>query len=229
MSELKFSIVGARAEPYAAVPTLMLRLRIEETTEQHVHMIALRTQIQIEAKRRHYSEPEEIGLSDMFGARSRWGETLRTFLWTHTATMVPGFDGSVEIDLPVTCSYDMDVASTKYFHALENGEIPLVLQFSGTLFTKGAAGFSVEQLSWTYETQYRVPVQMWREVMDHYFGGTAWIRMSKDSASALHDYKSRGGFLTWDDVITSLLDAGQEPVSIGLAARLASLRTPEAV
>lgn len=230
MSELTFSIVGARAEHYAAVPTLMLRLRIVETTGQHVHMIALRTQIQIEATRRKYSPAEEPALADLFGAPPRWGETVKTFLWTHVATMVAGFDDSIEIDLPVICTYDMDVASTKYFHALEDGEIPLVLQFSGTLFTRGLAGFSVEQLSWTYETQYRLPLKVWREVMDHYFGGTAWIAMSRDSANALHEFKNRRGFLTWTDVISTLLAASEpgatEPARHNRPADLFGLARP---
>lgn len=214
MSDLSFAVIGARVEPFAAAPTLMLRLRITETTGQHVHMIALRTQIQIEPTRRHYTDTEAPGLSDMFGDRPRWGETLKTFLWTHVATMVPGFDDAVEVDLPVVCTYDMEIASTKYFDALADGDIPLVLQFSGTLFARGGSGFSVEQLSWTYETQYRLPVSVWRDMMDQYFGGTSWLRLSRESAEALREFKSRNGFLTWDAAVTALLGS-DAPIAAG--------------
>ena len=50
------------------------------------------------------------------------------------STMVPGFTGSIEVDLPVPFSYDLQIASTRYFSSLDDGEIPLLLLFSGTIF-----------------------------------------------------------------------------------------------
>ena len=143
MTDLSFAVLGARAEPYAAVPTLMLRLRISEETGERIHTLALRCQIQIEPRRRPYSEPEEERLLELFGEPARWGQTLKTILWTHVSVMVPGFEGSIEIDLPVTCTYDFEVTAAKYFHGLDEGEIPLLLLFSGTAFTRGQTGFSV--------------------------------------------------------------------------------------
>ena len=42
--------------------------------------------------------------------------------------------------LPVPLTYDFEVATAKYFHGLEDGEIPLLLLFSGTIFVKGETG-----------------------------------------------------------------------------------------
>ena len=55
-------------------------------------------------------------------------------LWTHTAAVVSPFTDSIVVDLPVPCTFDFSVAATKYFYALEDGEAPLSLLFSGTVF-----------------------------------------------------------------------------------------------
>lgn len=205
MIDLGFAVLEARAEPYAAVPTLMLRLRITEGTEERIHAIALRCQIQIEPRQRHYAAAEEERLFELFGAPPRWGETLRTLLWTHVTLMVQGFTGAKEVELPVPCTYDFEVTAAKYLHALDDGEIPLLLLFSGTVFTRGQTGFSVEPVPWEKEAPFRLPVRVWRELMDQYFPGGAWIRLRRESFDALHDFKGRRALATWDDAVEALL------------------------
>jgi Family of unknown function (DUF6084) len=212
MTDLGFTVLGARAEPYAAAPTLVFRLRLTESTGERIHAIALRCQIQIEPRQRHYTGSEEERLLELFGEPRRWGETLKTVLWTHASIMVPGFTGSLEIDLPVACTYDFEVTAAKYFHALDGGEIPLLLLFNGTVFTRGQTGFSVEPVPWEKEAAYRLPVRVWRELMDQYFPGGAWIRLRRESFDALHLFKARRALPTWDDAVESLLrEAEGEP------------------
>jgi hypothetical protein len=203
--DLGFAVLEARAEPYAAVPTLMFRLRITEGTDERIHAIALRCQIQIEPRQRHYGAAEEERLFELFGAPPRWGETLRTLLWTHATLMVQGFTGSREVELPVPCTYDFEVTAAKYFHALDDGEIPLLLLFSGTVFTRGQTGFSVEPVPWEKEAPFRLPVRVWRELMDQYFPGGAWIRLRRESFDALHRFKGQRALATWDDAVEALL------------------------
>ncbi len=105
-----------------------------------MHALVLRVQIRIEPQRRRYLPEEEDRLYELFGAPARWSDSLRSFLWTHVTTTIGGFTGSTEFDLPVPCSYDFEVAGAKYLHALEGGEIPLILLFSGTAFTQAAQG-----------------------------------------------------------------------------------------
>jgi hypothetical protein len=210
MGKLSFKVLDARAERYAAVPTIVFRLRIDETSGEQIHAIALRCQIQIEPRRRVYSAGEESRLYELFGEPQRWGETLRTVLWMHATLMVPGFRGGTEVDLPVTCTYDFEVAAAKYFHALDDGEIPLLLLFSGTVFARGQTGFSVQQISWENEAAYRLPVRLWREVMDLYFPGSAWIRLRLDNFNALHHFKGSRALPTWDDAIEALLKQAGE-------------------
>jgi hypothetical protein len=205
LTDLSFAVLGARAEPYAAVPTLVFRLRLTESTGERIHAVALRCQIQIEPRQRHYTGPEEERLLELFGEPRRWSETLKTVLWTHASLMVPGFTGSLEIDLPVACTYDFEVTAAKYFHALDEGEIPLLLLFNGTVFTRGQTGFSVEPVPWEKEAPYRLPVRVWRDLMDQYFPGGAWIRLRRESFDALHLFKARRALPTWDDAVESLL------------------------
>jgi hypothetical protein len=120
--------------------------------------------------------------------------------------MVPGFEGTTVIDLPITCTYDFEVVAAKYLEALEDGEVPLLFLFSGTIFARGQLGFSVEQVPWEKEAKYRLPVRLWRDLMDRYFPGSAWIRLRRDSFDALYRFKGRHALLTWDDAIETLLN-----------------------
>ena len=206
MADLSFEIVGARAEPYAAVPTLVFALRMTETTGQAIHAIALRCQIQIEPNRRSHSSAEQAKLLEMFGKPGRWADTVKPFLWTHASLMVTGFEGTKTVDLPMTCTYDFEVTAAKYFEALDDGEIPLLVLFSGTIFTAGSgAGFMVERVPWEKEATFRLPVRLWREVMDRYFPGSAWIRVQRESLDALQRFKAEHALPTWDDALTALL------------------------
>lgn len=211
MTSLAFDVIDGRAEPYAAVPTLMFRLRVSETTGTEVHAIALRVQIRIEPQRRHYAEAEEGRLVELFGEPARYGDSLKPFLWTHASTTMPGFKGSVEADLPVACTYDFEVAGSKYLHALDDGEIPLVLLFSGTTFSRGPTGVAIEPVSWSAEADYRLPVRVWRDLMDQYFPGGGWLRLSRDSLDALGRFKASRALPSWEQTFEALLkEAGQD-------------------
>ena len=193
------------------MPTIALRLRIAETTGATVHALALRCQIRIEPQRRRYATAEEGRLYEMFGEPNRFGESLRPFLWTHVATTVTGFTGATEVDLPVTCTYDFEVAGTKYFHALDDGEIPLLLLFAGTAFTRSETGFAAEPIAWDQEASFRLPVRVWRDVMDLYFPNSGWLRVSRDTLDALTRFKAERALPTWEQAFERLLkEAGAE-------------------
>jgi Family of unknown function (DUF6084) len=210
MNQLSFKVVGGRVEPYAAVPTLLFSLAIEQRGGEPVESIGLRCQIRIEPQKRRYTRVEEERLLELFGETPRWGDTLKPFLWTHVSTVVPGFSGSTVVDLPVACSYDLEVAAAKYFHALADGEIPTLFLFSGTVFVRGPAGLRVHQVPWDKEAPYRLPVRVWRELMDAYFPQSGWLRLHRDTLDGLSRVKARRALATWDDVVTALLrDAGE--------------------
>jgi uncharacterized protein DUF6084 len=213
MAELSFTVVDVVPERYAATPNLLARVRIGETTGERVHALALRAQVRIEPQRRRYDEAEERALLDLFGDRSRFAETLRPFAWLHASTVAQGFVGSTEVDLPLPCTYDFEVAGTTYLHALRDGEVPLLFLFSGTVFTRGTTGFSVTQVPWDREARFRLPVAVWRDLMETYFPGTAWVRMRRDTVEALAYHRHVRGLTSWDDVVTSLLAEARSTVA----------------
>ena len=205
MPELVFDCLGARSDPYAAGPTMTFRLRIAETTGERVHAIALRCQLRIEPQKRRYTDAEAQQLDGLFGDRSRWAETLRPLQFAEVSAMVPGFTGSVEVDVAVPCTYDLEIAASSYFHALDEGDIPLVLLFSGTVFLRGDNGFNVAQVPWHKEATCRVQVTEWRAMMDRFYPNSGWLRLSRDTLAALGAYKNARVLPTWEQAITALL------------------------
>jgi uncharacterized protein DUF6084 len=205
MSEYRFTVLDVTAEPYAVAPQLTARLRIEETTGQRVHAIALRCQVRIEPQRRRYDDGEQYALLGLFGERERWVDTLRPFLWMQCNTTVQGFTGRTEADLALPCTYDLDVIGSRYLHALDAGDVPIELLFSGTVFTRGDTGFGVEQIPWSCEAQYRLPVGVWREMISSYFPNTGWLRVDSDVLTRLADYRARHGLTSWEETLQRLL------------------------
>ena len=217
MPDLNFQVESAEAVPYAVAPMLALKLRISDATKQSngaslVHTVALRCQVRIETPRRKYAPAEQERLKDLFGEPARWAQTLKSVLWTNVSTIVPRFMGSTVIDLQLPCSFDFNVATTKYFDALEGGEVPLCLLFSGTIFHEADDGsLQVGQIPWEKETNYRLPVSVWKEVMGHYFPNSAWLCLRKDVFDQLNAFKTRNSLPTWEQALERLLSmAGAE-------------------
>jgi hypothetical protein len=210
MADLTIDCVDVHPERYGTSPTMIFRLRITENSATPIHAIALRVQIRIEPQRRRYSPGEAELLMSLFGEPSRWAETLKPMQFTTVSAMVPSFTGSTEIDIPVPCSYDLEVAAGKYFHALAEGIVPFVLLFSGTAFSKGQQGFWVDQVPWHLESDYRMPVESWQQMMDLYFPNEGWIRLRRDTLDALMRYKAKHAIPSWDAAMEKLLaEAGE--------------------
>jgi len=211
--DLAFRIEGAEVLKFAAVPTLIFKLRIENLGEEPVRSVSLNTQVRLAVTRRHYNATEQDRLLELFGEPHRWGETLRSLLWTHNVLQVPPFSGSTVVDMPITCTYDLEVVSAKYFHALDDGEVPLEFLFSGTVFYAGAGGaLQVDRISWEKEADFRLPVRVWNEMMEHYFPNSTWLRLQRDAFDQLYDYKVRMGLGTWEATVEALLRASEQGV-----------------
>jgi hypothetical protein len=213
MAELTFGCTGASAPRYAATPTLAFELTITESTGVRVHAIALRCQIRIEPHRRRYSAAEARRLHDLFGDPSRWADTVKPIQLATISTMVPTFTALTEIDLPVPCTYDLEVASGRYLYGLDDGTVPLLLLFSGTVFLDAGEGFSVELVPWSSEASFRMPVSVWRDVVDIHFPGSAWLRCGRETMDALAEFKAAQALPTWDATLSALLAAAwvQQP------------------
>jgi Family of unknown function (DUF6084) len=216
MPELSFQVEEASVVLFAASPAIAFQLRIANAPEdQTIHTIALNCQIQIEVTRRRYSPEEQQQMLDLFGEPDRWSQTLRSLLWTNVSAVVPGFKGSTQADLRVPCTFDFNVATTKYFEGLAGGEVPLNFLFSGTVFYADAEGsLQVAPISWDQEAKFRLSLQVWREMMQAYYPNGAWLHVRRDVFDRLYRYKMQRGIPTWEQALESVLplEEVEEPV-----------------
>ncbi|MFL6278309.1 MAG: DUF6084 family protein [Blastocatellia bacterium] len=213
MPDLSFEVETAEAVPYAAAPLLAFKLCVSNAVVgEPIHTIALRCQIMIDPARRRYQDDEQERLRDLFGEPERWGQTLRPMLWTHTSVIVPSFTGSSVVDLQVPCTFDFNVAATKYFAGLTDGEVSLNLLFSGTVFYATDEGaLQVAQIPWDKEARYRLPVAVWQQMMDIYYPNSAWLALRRDVFDRLYRYKVRRGIPTFEQALESLLPEEERP------------------
>lgn len=207
MPDLSFRIEEAVVVPFAVAPTLAFKLRIENSiADEMIHTVALRCQIQIDVTRRRYTEVEQSRMRDLFGEPDRWSQTLRSLLWTHASVVVPSFKGSTITDIPVPCTFDFNVAATKYFEGLMDGVIPLHLMFSGSVFYADADDvLQVVPISWEQEARFNLPVKVWRDMMDSYYPNSVWLSLRRDVFERLYQYKTQHGIPTWEQALEKVL------------------------
>jgi hypothetical protein len=216
MPDLTFRVEGVEVVPYAAAPLLAFRLAVRNAEpDERIHSVVLRCQVRIEVTRRRYDPDEEERLRDLFGEPERWGQTLRAMLWTHTSAVLQPFAGETVTDLPVPCSYDFNLAATKYFYGLARGEVPLSFLFSGSIFFQDDAdALQVWPVSWTKEAQFRLPVSTWQRLMDAYYPNLAFLQLRRDVYDRLYRYKVRNGIPTWEQALDAMLRAAEEGAAV---------------
>jgi uncharacterized protein DUF6084 len=203
--DLRFQVEGVAPLQKAATPQLAFAVRITNSEPDAIQSIALSVQVQIEPVRRRYAAQEQEHLKDLFGEPERWSQSLHPLLWSNVNVTVPGFTGNTLVDVPVPCTFDFNVAVTKYIYGLDNGELPTTLLFSGTVFHLGRAGMQIAKIPWDREASYRVPVRVWKDMMDLYYPNTAWIALRRDVFERLYEFKSRHGIPTWEQTLERML------------------------
>lgn len=215
---MEFAVRGVEAQQFTASPTLTFDLEITcSDADVEIHNVLLQAQIQIDSTRRRYDKQEQGRLVDLFGQPDRWSETLRALLWTHAGATVPRFQGKTLARLHVPCTFDFNVAATKYFYALSEGEAPLEFLFSGSIFYAAEDGaLRIVRISWEKEAKFRLPVPVWRRMMDHHYPNSTWLNLPRDTFQRLHEYKLRQGIPTWEQAIEKLLGQATEEPSYGV-------------
>ncbi len=212
MPDLDFKVLGVEAANYGIAPLLHFKLEVtNQPPEETIQSVMLQTQIQIHPTLRAYQAEEKEKLGELFGTPERWGQTLRARLWTHANVNVRQFSEKTEAILSVPCTFDLNVAATKYFYALEDGEVPLLLLFSGTIFYENHEGhLQISQVSWNKECTYRMPVAVWKEMMEQHYPNTAFVSLERGLFERLYAFRRREGLADWDQTIARLLPRNGE-------------------
>jgi hypothetical protein len=218
MTMLAVTVLDARPSAQTAAPGITFGLRIENISATRVHAIALRCQVRIEPRGRRYAEDEQQRLYELFGEVSQWDRTLHGVTWSQSTLIVPSFERRIDVELPVACTYDLEVASAKYLHAVRAGDVPLLFMFSGTVFAPAdrsihadpaapaLSGLAMEPVSWDLDASFRMPAQVWRAAMDQFFPGGGWVRLSRETLDRLQAFRGKLAVVGWDEAIDRLLE-----------------------
>jgi len=203
---LDLEVLGASAAPNVATPILRFTLRADEPTGRDVYMVALSALIHIDPGLRGHDDGTRALLVDLFGEPGRWGATTTSIVMAQVDTLVPSFTGTTEFTVPVPCTYDLEVAASKYFYSLPDGEVPLSFLFNGMVLYSGEADrLQVAQVPWSCTARWRMPVAAWRRVMDAYYPGGGWVRLQTETLDALAQRKAQRGVHSFDDTVRALL------------------------
>ncbi|MDF5751747.1 DUF6084 family protein [Spongiactinospora sp. TRM90649] len=204
--QVRIEVEGVEPAAATAVPALDFTLAVRVGDGAEVRSLALAVQIRIDATRRGYDDRDRERLVALFGVPGDWSRNLSSLLWAQAAVQVPGFIGETRVVLTVPCTYDLEVAAAKFFHGLRDGDAPLDFLFTGTLFYADGGRLQVAHLPRDTDAEFRMPVQVWRELMDRQ--DNAWVRLSRDAFDRLYAYKVRHTLTGWDDVVRALLAEG---------------------
>lgn len=204
--ELSFAVESAAPLKFATAPTLVFRLRVECGASAEVVAVALDVRLGVALRRRSYSPEARARLAELLGAPGSEGGTPHSLFWAQTSLTVPRFMGRTAVDLPIGCSYDLEMALVRYLDALDEGEVPLEFLFSGSVFYHGAGGaLQVARLPWDREAQYRLPIAIWRAALEQHYPDSAWLRVRRDTLDRLNAYRARRLLPGWEAVFEELL------------------------
>lgn len=214
MPDLSFEITGVDADSRGVTPLLSFRIDItNDPREQYVQSVILDVQVRIEAVRRVYSDQEKERLRELFGDPSDWGRALRDRLWSPAGVVVPSFRERTQVDLKVPCTFDLNVASTKYFYGLIEGHVPLIFLFSGTVFYEQDGRILIHRIPWEKECRFRLALARWKELMNMHYPNCGWLQIGRDIFDQLYAYRRREGIPTWDEAISRLLESAETQVA----------------
>lgn len=212
MPDLDFEVTGVKAASRGLVPLIQFEVSLKKSPADRIHSVMLHSQIQIQSPLRSYNVREKEKLVELFGIPDCWGRTLRNCLWTTAATTFNGLANETKALLSVQCTYDLTIAATKYLHSLEGGDVPLLFLFSGPIFYEDERGqLKVQPISWDAESTYKMPVSIWKQIMEQHYPDSGWFYLRRDVFDRLLALKQRQGDSSWDQTMERLLSIADEP------------------
>ena len=207
---LAFAVAGVHPVEHAAAPTLSFTLDVDDRSGREVFAVALTIQLQIEPIKRSYDDETRERLAELFGEPGRWATTARRMVWSTESVLVQAFTGSTSVQVPVLCNYDLELAATKYFSSLPDGEVPLVWHFNGSVYYQAAdERLQIVQIPWDTVAEYQMPVATWRKMIDMHYPHRGWVALESDTVERLGRLKAARGSHTIDQTVAELLDEAE--------------------
>lgn len=208
--EPEFAVIGASHLAFAATPTMVFPITATVPGGIGIQSMALSVQVMIDPARRGYDEPTRQRLAELFGPPASWAPSTQGLSWARAAAAVPAFDGETIFELELPCTYDLEVAATKYFYALDDGVVPLSFHFYGTVFYRAPDGrLQMTPVPWSSSARFGMPIAAWRAMIAEHYPGGGWIRLDAETLAALNARRAERG-LTFDSCVRELLD-GDRP------------------
>ncbi len=208
MADLSFAVERVSPVPNAACPILRFQVQIVNRGIEHIHAIALQAQIQIEPQPQRPNRVELERLEQLFGEPSRWADAEKPLAWSSASVIVKPFAGNTRFELDAPCTFDFNIAATKYFYGLETPDAPLLFDFSGTIFR----GRQIAAIKNDCRCRFALPMRVWSDLMDEYYPHSMWLRLPREVFDRMNQFKIDNRIPTWEDVLERLLPAGQEAV-----------------
>jgi hypothetical protein len=203
----RFTVLAVEAVAHAAAPTLRFQLHVDDPQGRSIYAIALSAQIQVDPARRAYDAETRARLVELFGEPERWGTTTHSFQWARIDVLVPGFTGATSFPLEVPCTYDLEVAASKFFYSLPGGVAPLSFHFTGMVLYEGEEErLRVTTVPWACSARWDMPVEAWQRAMAAHYPGGGWVRLGTETLDALAHHKALRGHHSFDDCIAELLE-----------------------
>jgi hypothetical protein len=222
MPALAFEITDVETAPRTVAPLLMFHLEVTNLpAEEQIQGVILEMQIQFLCPQRSYTDLEKENLIELFGPPDCWGQTLRDRLWTHATATLGSFAGTARTRVAVPCTFDLNLSASRFLHGLEEGDVPLLFLFSGTAFHAGPDGqLQAHRIAAGSECTYKMPVGLWRGMMDKHWPNAAWLACDRAVFDRLWDYKRRNQLSDWDQTLEHLLEDARRAGTLGEAAHV---------
>lgn len=209
---IAFGVDSVRFRGNAAAPTLVFDARATEGSGTPVYTVALTVLFTIEPGRRRYGDADRERLVELFGEPERWASTTGSLRWAQAGVLVPSFTGETTFEVELPCTYDHELAATKYLGGLVEGVAPLQLHFNGTVFYSGPdERLQIVPLPWDLSVRHGIPVEVWREMMARHYPEGDWVRVARGTRERLRLRKAEMGSATFDALIADMLDRTEPP------------------
>jgi hypothetical protein len=207
-AEPEFAIVSAEPVARSVEPALRFKGTISDASGRPVHTIALSATVVVEPGKRSYSPGERDRLVELFGGPERWASTTGAFRWASTGAMVHGFVGEGEFELVVPVSYDLEIASAKYFGALdEGGTVPLRFHFNGSiLYDREDGRVQTVLVPWDRSERFDMPVDAWMRLSAEHHPYRGWVPLHTDTVARIEKLKAEMAAPTFDACVSELID-----------------------